>query len=947
LRRLFACPRRHTVRLRLVQLESRLAPAVSLLNHFDAIGYDTIGYDGTTPPDTCGAAGPNSYIETVNSAVAIYNKSTNALIAWDSLSDFLFTKGGLSSSWGLHDATMVYDEVTGQFLIGDLGLGSNNAAALNIAVSNNSNPTSLDGSSWNLYTIITGEGDESADFPCNMGYNADAFVFTLNMAPSNVFGTWRTEVVALSQSDLAAGGSTLTTTKFNISSFFGLNNWSMRPVTMHDSTAGGPMWLVSEDNHLLYNTIDVTRIDNILTGPGISSWAFTVNAYGGVNAPLNPNGTAITTDIHSAILKAAERYNDIVACQNVGVGNHEDDARWYEFNVSDPNNPYPMQQGNVGFGPNTYTVYPAIDINPNGDIAMGFTKSGNDTSTDYMSTYITGWKSFDPAGTMEAPVEVRAGDSNNGDGREGDFSGINVDPNDGTFWVADEYASGGTWGTELANFAMNTQTAFVIDGVLYIGGDQLANPNDSITIDENARGGVLVTLNGERFSFDPGAITELDVYPGISRSLGSNTINVYNTSVPVYIRGDQSASDHSYNNVYVDATSSPLTGDGGSHGQYVAIGNTTAGVQDIYGYVNVYNSNSYGSGYSNLYVYDAVDSTGRAVSMYDGALSGLAPAPIYWSDYNPSSSAYYSGVSTLTVLGGYGSNTWRVYGDNSYTGASTYLFSGSGNDLSSYSFNTVYVYNTTSPLEVDGGDHGQGVTIGNAGSVQGILGPVYVSNPRSSGYGYSKTFLAIDDQADTTGRTVSMYDGALTGLAPAAISWMDYNPSRSQGGVSSLTVLGSSGYNTWNVNGDGVSSSDSTYLLSSSGSSTSLFSYNSVYVYDTSSPLTLDGGAEEQVVTVGASGSAQAITGSVNVINSASAGYSDLYVYDSNDTTGRTVTMTDGSLTGLAPAAITLTASATGTGGVIYLDVIGSGGGSTYTLRGQEWHIVKGLKLMS
>src|SRR5579884_1022503 len=504
LRRFSASPRRRPVRLRLVQLESRVAPAVSLLNHLDGIGFN-----GSAPPDTCGAAGPNSYIETANSTVTIYNKTTNAVIASDGLYDFLYTKGGITPvGGGTDDATMIYDEPIGRFIVADLdtNLPNSGPSALSIAVSKTSNPTTLDTSSWNFVPINASEANVAADYPGNMGYNADAFVFTFNMFPTGFPGAWHTEVVAVSQSSLVAGGA-LTVNRFDMNSpFFTESDWSMRPVTMHDSTAGGPMWLVSE-NHVnpFGNAIDLTRIDNILTAPGISSWTLGVNSYGGLNNVLNPDNSIITTQVDSRIQKAAERYNDIVACQNVGVGSNEDDARWYEFDVSNINSPFLVQQGNVGFGPNTYTVFPAIDINPAGNIAMGFTKSGNDNSTDYMSTYITGQKWFDAAGTMETPVEVRAGDSDNNDGREGDFSGINVDPLDGTFWVADEYATGGTWGTEVANFAMNTQNFYVVNGQLQIYGDQLAsNYSDSITVGLNGRGGVYAVLNGESVGFDPG-----------------------------------------------------------------------------------------------------------------------------------------------------------------------------------------------------------------------------------------------------------------------------------------------------------------------------------------------------------------------------------------------------------------------------------------------------------
>src|SRR5205814_1226127 len=107
-------------------------------------------------------------------------------------------------------------------------------------------------------------------------------------------------------------------------------------------------------------------------------------------------------------------------------------------------------------------VYPGIDINPSGQVGMSYMKSGTDTSTDYLSMWVTGRVSTDAAGTMETPVIVPAGsgvanyhDFTSG-GRAGDLSGINVDPVDGTFWAANEFANNqatANWGTAIANFA--------------------------------------------------------------------------------------------------------------------------------------------------------------------------------------------------------------------------------------------------------------------------------------------------------------------------------------------------------------------------------------------------------------------------------------------------------------------------------------------------------------
>jgi hypothetical protein len=104
--------------------------------------------------------------------------------------------------------------------------------------------------------------------------------------------------------------------------------------------------------------------------------------------------------------------------------------------------------------------------------------------TEYMSMYVAGRVPTDPLGTMEtmasavqpgqapyhgfATIEVPPY-------RAGDFSGITVDPTDGTFWAANEYATSSTrqaanWGTAIAHFQLSnpvpppTITSVTADG---------------------------------------------------------------------------------------------------------------------------------------------------------------------------------------------------------------------------------------------------------------------------------------------------------------------------------------------------------------------------------------------------------------------------------------------------------------------------------------------------
>ena len=70
--------------------------------------------------------------------------------------------------------------------------------------------------------------------------------------------------------------------------------------------------------------------------------------------------------------------------------------------------------------------------------------------------------------------------------------------------------------------------------------------------------------------------------------------------------------------------------------------------------------------------------------------------------------------------------------------------------------------------------------MGNAGSVQGILGTLTIQNP------HSFDTINVDDSADTLARTVTLSTfvsgganwGAITGLAPAAINYKYADTSR-------------------------------------------------------------------------------------------------------------------------------------------------------------------------
>src|SRR5206468_3677180 len=124
--------------------------------------------------------------------------------------------------------------------------------------------------------------------------------------------------------------------------------------------------------------------------------------------PLQPDGSVVTPDLDSRILKAAEQNNLLVATHSVSVNSSQDDAQWYVIDLSS-GTPTLKQQGDVSAGSHTYITYSAIDISSAGNIGMTYMQSGTDSPTDFLSMYVTGRTSTDPTGTMETPVLAQAG----------------------------------------------------------------------------------------------------------------------------------------------------------------------------------------------------------------------------------------------------------------------------------------------------------------------------------------------------------------------------------------------------------------------------------------------------------------------------------------------------------------------------------------------------------
>jgi hypothetical protein len=504
-------------------------------------------------------------------------------------------------------------------------------------------------------------------------------------------------------------------------------------------------------------------------------------------------------------------------------------------------------------------------------------------------------------------------------------------------------------GTSSTAFNTGTGTTAAINGAVSVSWDTSSKPghthlyvddsadttSPAVTLDDGSLSGLaLGGITWTTASFDPFNPTGGVVSLAVAGSGAGSTYTVNNTSAlfdgtTLYTGGG----DDTVNVLATSDTGSifdslDVINQGGQDQVYVGTTSTAFNtgqgtIANIKGVVNVFSNHFYT--YTTLYVDDSADSTSQTVTLNDGALSGLRMANIDWT---PNFSGLGGGVTSLAIAGGAADNTYTV-NNTSALADGTILYTGGGNDI-------INVLATTGALTLNGQLSGRldSVFVGTSsndfntgkGTTANIKGIVNLTWP------FNTTSLNVDDSADSTSHRVTLDDGSLSGLAPADISWTPTSLYR-------LDVIGSSSGSTYDVKNTSNIGNGTALRLSAPSSNP-----DTVNVLATNGSLDIIDQGGNNSVYVGTRstsfnngfGTTANIYGPVSVSwnSSYQPGFTSLYVDDSADTTSRTVTLGDGSLSGLAPGAINWTPYSSGPGGgVTSLGVVGSAAGSTYTVK--------------
>jgi hypothetical protein len=418
---------------------------VTTINGWEGIGSGQ-SFCSCQPPDNNGAVGPNYFVETVNTSLAIYNKTTGAILSGypKSFASFFAPLGGELS---FSDPVVAYDEISQKFVVGILDYNTFSQCRLDVAVSDTSDPTGT----WTLkrYDVNdhVGASFDFADYP-KLGYNADGWTFSFNMFP-NFFGFFDHV-------------TTLSVKKSDLSGFLnvvpgGFNNFTYAPATMHGSTTGNPMWFVEDgktggDNNVAHV---IKEVNPYSATPTWTDYALPINSYVHPPRAQQPGGGQTIDTIDARFYFSALRNNHLVAAHTVGAGGVAR-VRWYDFDLSGAT-PKLNQEGEINPSANVNTFFPSIDISPTGIIGLNYSQTSTTAPSGYWSMIVTAHTPSDPPGVMETPVVAKQGVHHSNEFRAGDYSSLMIDPVDGTFWGVNEWAdnnadSGFTWSSWITHF---------------------------------------------------------------------------------------------------------------------------------------------------------------------------------------------------------------------------------------------------------------------------------------------------------------------------------------------------------------------------------------------------------------------------------------------------------------------------------------------------------------
>jgi Ca2+-binding RTX toxin-like protein len=410
------------------------------------------------PPHNAIAVSPNNVVTAESSMIEWTNLTGGNAVTQSAFS--FFSSLGATATNALFDMTAAYDAVNGRFVVLADNLASNGAVSnIDIAVSKDSNPN--DG--WyfaSLNTALTINGQlTAADRPIvsvdgsniyivspQYNVNVSGYAGTAQFVIGDRFGPgggiYRGGGIGVVASEVAspsigadnvvAGGNG----KTYYAAAYSTGTQTVVSVQAYDVATA------------TFGPVSTIQLGNSDQGSGGNTYT------------AQQNGTTKLLDAGDTRLQSLAYANGAIygLSEVRPVGAAAPELHWFKMDVSNPNIPTIVAQGNISgasLGSGVALFNGSIAVDSFGDMIINFTASGPNLYPQDYYAYDAG---TDPTYTISAPVLYQAStgffDSGNGAStqRWGQKSSAVVDPNNpGSFWLSNEYVGNGWWQTSIAD----------------------------------------------------------------------------------------------------------------------------------------------------------------------------------------------------------------------------------------------------------------------------------------------------------------------------------------------------------------------------------------------------------------------------------------------------------------------------------------------------------------
>jgi len=454
-------------------------PAPSPSNSFE--GLDFTNWGAGHPPDANGDVGPQYYIQTINTAVGVYNKSDGTRVT-----AFVFNTlmsqgnfGNLCDTANFGDPVVLYDTFEDRWVITDFAfnLSGGNVVAPQyqcFAVSKSGDPVA---GGWNFYSIPVNGG--FGDYP-KFGIWPDGLYMSANIFNFGVSGAFRNvRVWALNKAQMYAGNSTVQVLSFDAPS----TEFTMLPSNARLQTgtppSGSPNYFTVVAQFL--NEVSVYKLhadwNNISTstfsGPSLSltstSWSQLLSANQTEQSPGNKLDTLYPR------LMVQNQYTNIAGVESLwnvhtvgasGTTSAQTAVRYYQVDVTGGTVAANATQA-FTYSPDVtvFRFMPSVAVDSAGDMAIGYSATnatlnpairyaGRLAGDALNSITQTETSLIEGTGTQSGTCGTSACT------RSGDYSSMSLDPDGCTLWYTNLYyqTTGLAFNTRIGAFSFPSCT---------------------------------------------------------------------------------------------------------------------------------------------------------------------------------------------------------------------------------------------------------------------------------------------------------------------------------------------------------------------------------------------------------------------------------------------------------------------------------------------------------